>query len=190
MYSNQYAVKIYTKTGDGGTTSIQGGTRVSKSSQRIITYGAVDEINAALGIPLAFEMEKDLSDILTKIQNELFVVGADLSNSDMRVDSNRVSQSMINCLEAHIDKLEEEVLPLNNFILPGGHILAAHIHHVRTIVRRAEIQAVLLQEKEQINPLCLIYLNRLSDLMFVLGRVVNRRKKYDDVIWNPKKDTL
>lgn len=176
-------MKIYTKTGDDGTTGMQGGKRVPKTSQRIIAYGAVDEVNAALGIPLAYGMEKDASDVLTRVQNELFVVGADLSNPDPDDGANRVSQPMVDGLEKNIDEFEGMLPPLSNFVLPGGDVLAAHLHHARTVARRAEIQAVLLKEKEEINPRCVVYLNRLSDLLFVLGRLANRRKNRGDVLW-------
>lgn len=176
-------MKIYTKTGDDGTTGVQGGKRISKTNQRIVAYGAVDEVNASLGISLTHKTEEDISDILKAIQNELFVVGSDLSNPDLADRSNRVSQPMIDNLEKNIDRFTEMLPPLTNFILPGGSALAAHLHHSRTIVRRAEIYTILLKEAEEINPLCIVYLNRLSDLLFVLGRLANKRKNYDDVIW-------
>lgn len=176
-------MKIYTKTGDDGTTGVQGGKRISKTNKRIIAYGAVDEVNSALGISLAYEMKEDVSEVLRTVQNELFVLGSDLSNPDPNDVSNRVSQSMIDSLEKNIDKFTEMLPPLTNFILPGGSVLAAHIHHARTIVRRAEIQTTMLKKEEKINPLCTVYLNRLSDLLFVLGRLINKRKGHDDVIW-------
>ena len=176
-------MKIYTKTGDDGTTGVQGGKRVSKTNQRIIAYGTVDEINAALGLSLAHEMEEDVLNVLITVQNELFVVGSDLSNPNLKDNSSRVSQSMIVNMEKNIDKFTEMLPPLANFILPGGSILAAHLHYTRTIVRRAEIQTILLSKREEINPLCVAYLNRLSDMLFVLGRLINKRENYDDVIW-------
>ena len=174
-------VKIYTKTGDDGTTGIQGGRRVQKTNRRIMAYGTVDELNAALGISIAHDTKEMVSDTLTRIQNELFLLGADLSNPDLDDESNRISPHMIECLEGDIDRFEETLLPLSNFILPGGNVLAAHIHHARTVTRRAEIQAILLKEEEAVNPLCMIYLNRLSDLLFVLGRFANRDR--GDIIW-------
>lgn len=176
-------MKIYTKTGDGGMTGLQGGKRISKTDQRIIAYGTIDEANAALGISLSHKMDSDMTNILTLIQNNLFVVGADLSNPDMNNDSNRVSQHMIDCMEKDMDKFEEMLTPLTNFILPGGSPLTAHLHHARTIVRRAEIQVAILMKSETINPLCLVYLNRLSDMLFVLGRLANKRAGNNDVIW-------
>lgn len=178
-------MKIYTKTGDDGTTGVQGGPRLPKTDSRIIAYGAVDEINAALGVSLTHAMAGDLSDVLANIQNELFVLGADLSNPDMKNSSNRVSQQMIDGMEETIDRFDEKLPLLTNFILPGGSALAASIHHARTITRRAEIHTLILKEKEEINPLCAVYLNRLSDLLFVLGRFANKQDGGSDVIWTP-----
>lgn len=176
-------MRIYTRTGDDGTTGIRGGKRVSKTDQRILAYGAVDEANASLGIALAHGMESDVSRVLTRIQNELFVVGADLSNPDMQDDSDRTSQSMIDRLERDIDAFAGMLPLLENFILPGGCAPAAHLHHSRTIVRRAEIQTILLETEAEINQLCVVYLNRLSDLLFVLGRLANMRDGQNDIIW-------
>lgn len=176
-------MKIYTRTGDDGMTGIQGGKRLSKSDQRIIAYGSVDEVNTALGISLTYEMDDDMKNLLNSIQNNLFVVGADLSNPNLNDNSNRVSQDMVDSLEENIDTFEEMLQPLTNFILPGGSSLAAHLHHIRAITRRAEIQAVLLMKNEKINPLCVVYLNRLSDMLFVLGRLANKRNGFSDVIW-------
>ncbi len=176
-------MKIYTKTGDDGNTGLQGNFRIAKSHPRIIAYGTVDEANAALGIVLANSLDDEVTKILTEIQNDLFLVGADLSNPNLNDLKNRVSLDMIEKLEHHIDKFESELSPLTNFILPGGDIAAAQLHHVRTIVRRAETQVVQLSEKDEINSNCIKYLNRLSDLFFVMGRLINKRKNVDDVIW-------
>ena len=176
-------MKIYTKTGDGGTTGLQGNSRVSKSHPRIIAYGTIDEVNAELGIILSYELDKDISVLLNLIQNELFVVGADLSNPNLADKKNRVSLHMIDNLEKNIDKYEKELSPLTNFILPGGNIVASQLHHVRTIIRRAETCIILLNEQEKINTMCIKYINRLSDLFFVLGRVLNKRSGQKDIIW-------
>ena len=176
-------MKIYTKTGDDGTTGLQGNVRVKKSSPRIIAYGAVDEANAALGIVLSYELEPELTKHLTQIQNELFVVGADLSNPDQNNLKNRVTSEMVKNLEKTIDAFENELEPLRNFILPGGNIVASHLHLVRTIVRRAESCVVIAKQTEKINDNCLQYLNRLSDLLFVLARVINKRKGKKDMVW-------
>ncbi len=176
-------LKIYTKTGDDGNTGVQGNLRISKSHPRIIAYGTVDEANAALGIVLTNSLDEDIANILTLVQNELFLVGADLSNPNLNDIKNRVSLEMIQNLESTIDKFESELPPLTNFILPGGDIAASQLHYVRTIVRRAETHVVLLSEKNEINSNCIIYLNRLSDLLFVVSRLINKRKNRDDILW-------
>jgi cob(I)alamin adenosyltransferase len=176
-------MKIYTKTGDDGNTGLQGNYRIGKSHPRIVSYGTVDEANASLGIVLANTLDDDVRKILTQIQNDLFIVGADLSNPNLNDAKNRVSLEMIEKLEQYIDKFELELPPLTNFILPGGDPSAAQLHYVRTVVRRAESQTVLLSEKDEINSNCIKYLNRLSDLLFVMGRLLNKRKNIDDVPW-------
>ena len=176
-------MKIYTKTGDDGTTGLQGNSRVSKSHPRIIAYGTIDEANAVLGIISSYELDEDIAVLLNLIQNELFVVGADLSNPNLEDEKNRVTSDMIYNLEKNIDKYEEELSPLTNFILPGGNIVASQLHHVRTVIRRAEICIIFLSEQEKINNNCIKYVNRLSDLFFVLGRVSNKRNGQKDIIW-------
>jgi cob(I)alamin adenosyltransferase len=178
-------MKIYTKTGDDGNTGLQGNLRISKSHPRIISYGTVDEANAALGIVLANSLDDDIVKILTEIQNDLFLVGADLSNSNLNDMKNRVSLDKIEKLEQYIDQFESELPPLTNFILPGGDISAAQLHYVRTVVRRAETLVVQLSEKDEINANCIKYLNRLSDLFFVMGRLINKRKNNPDILWKP-----
>jgi len=176
-------MKIYTKTGDDGNTGLQGNLRISKSHPRIIAYGTVDEANAALGIVLANSLDKDIVEVLTAVQNDLFLVGADLSNSNLNDVKNRVSLDMIETLEQHIDKFELELPILTNFVLPGGVLEAAQLHYVRTVVRRAETLVVQLSEKDEINSNCIKYLNRLSDLFFVMGRLINKRNKKDEIPW-------
>lgn len=178
-------MKIYTKTGDDGTTGLQGGRRVSKSDLRIQAYGAVDETNSAIGLALTHELDSDLKELLTRIQNELFVAGSDLSNPDLANTKNRVTESMISHLESEIDRFESELAPLTNFILPGGHKTAASLHLSRTISRRAETLVVQLSKSEQLNTSCQKYLNRLSDLLFVMARVANKRNNVPDVLWKP-----
>lgn len=178
-------MKIYTKTGDDGTTGLQGGKRVSKSDLRIIAYGSVDEINSCLGVALAQNPDSDITELLMRVQNELFVAGSDLSDPNLTNAKNRVTDTMIENLEKNIDKFEQELDPLTNFILPGGHKTAAHLHLARTVTRRAETQLVLLSRQEQINVNCQKYLNRLSDLLFVLARIANKRSGVADVIWKP-----
>jgi cob(I)alamin adenosyltransferase len=176
-------MKIYTKTGDDGNTGLQGNYRIGKSHPRIVSYGTVDEANAALGIVLANALDEDVRIVLTEVQNDLFLVGADLSNPNLNDLRNRVSLEMVEKLERHIDKFEMELPQLTNFILPGGDPSAAQLHYVRTVVRRAESKTVLLSEKDEINSNCIKYLNRLSDLFFVMGRLLNKRKNIDDIPW-------
>lgn len=176
-------MKIYTKTGDDGTTGLIGNKRVKKSNPRIASYGMVDELNASIGIVLSSKLGKDIRTLLTKIQNDLFVVGADLANPDLKNKSNRVTSEMTIYLEKEIDRLEEKLDPITYFILPGGDLVASQIHLARAICRRAETNMVSLSEIEAINNLCLIYMNRLSDLLFVVARTINKRKKISDVAW-------
>ena len=178
-------MKIYTKTGDGGNTGLQGDFRIAKSHPRIMAYGTVDEANAAIGIVLTNVLDDDVSQLLSQIQNDLFLLGSDLSNQNLNDLKNRVSLEMIEKLEKSIDLFELELSPLTNFILPGGNLAAAQTHQVRTIVRRAETLVVKLSDKDEINSNCIKYLNRLSDLMFVLGRLINKRKGIEDILWKP-----
>ncbi len=176
-------VKIYTKTGDDGTTGLIGGKRIKKSSRRIMAYGTADELNSSIGIVLAFTLDSDIVDILTKVQNDLFVVGSDLANPILSDSSSRVTGEMITSLENQIDKLESDLSPITYFILPGGDHVASHVHLARSICRRVEVNIVKLGEEEPINKTCQAYVNRLSDLLFVIARTVNKRKKISDVAW-------
>ena len=178
-------MKIYTKTGDDGNTGLQGDFRISKSHPRIIVYGTVDEANAAIGVVLTNTLDEDVSQLLNQIQNDLFLLGSDLSNQNLNDLKNRVTLEMIEKLEESIDIFESELPPITNFILPGGNIAAAQIHQVRTIVRRAETLLVKLSDKDEINSNSIKYLNRLSDLMFVMGRLINKRNGVEDIIWKP-----
>ena len=178
-------MKIYTKTGDDGTTGLQGNKRVLKCDQRIIAYGSIDEVNSILGVISSHGLEDDFSKIIMRVQNELFIAGADLSNPDLDDGKNRVTENMIKTLETEIDSFEEELEPLTNFILPGGDHVAALIHFARTVTRRAETQIITLEQNEKINIHCRTYVNRLSDLLFVMARVRNKRKNTPDIIWNP-----
>ena len=176
-------MKIYTKTGDDGTTGLQGNVRVLKSNDRIMAYGAIDEINAVLGVALSGQIDKDVSITLKRIQNELFSLGADLSDPNLDNTKNRISDTLVHKLESEIDEYEKELEPLTNFILPGGTRTASEIHVARTITRRAEIMVVKLRQNQKINPNCGLYLNRLSDLLFVLARIANKRTNTADIIW-------
>ena len=176
-------MKIYTKTGDDGNTGLQGDFRIAKSHPRILAYGTVDEANAMIGVVLSNVLDDDVREVLNTIQNELFLLGSDLSNQNLNDLKNRISLDMVEKLEKIIDKFELELPPITNFILPGGNIAAAQIHQVRTIVRRAETLVVQLSDKDEINSNCIKYLNRLSDLMFVMGRLINKRNGIEDIIW-------
>ena len=178
-------MKIYTKTGDDGNTGLQGDFKISKSHPRIIAYGTIDEVNAAIGVVLTNTLDDDVSQLLNRIQNDLFLLGSDLSNQNLNDLKNRVTLEMIENLEESIDTFESELSPITNFILPGGNIAAAQIHQVRTIVRRAETLVVKLSDKDEINSNSIKYLNRLSDLMFVMGRLINKRNGVEDIIWKP-----
>ena len=178
-------MKIYTKTGDGGNTGLQGDFRIAKSHPRIMAYGTVDEANATIGVVLTNTLDDDITEILNQIQNDLFVLGSDLSNQNLNDLKNRISIKNVETLEDMIDKFESELPPITNFILPGGNIAASQIHQVRTIVRRAETLVVKLSDKDEINSNSIKYLNRLSDLMFVIGRLINKRNGVEDIIWKP-----
>ena len=178
-------MKIYTKTGDEGKTSLFDNSRVWKSDQRILSYGSVDELNSSLGIALSLELDPEIRDILIKLQNDLFVLGSDLANPNMSDKKIRTSPEMIIFLEQKIDLLEPQLEPLTSFILPGGTLLASILHLSRTIARRAETHVIGLSQNEEINKDAAIYLNRLSDLMFVLSRTINQRKNIPDIVWKP-----
>ena len=178
-------MKIYTKTGDEGKTSLFDNSRVWKSDVRIMSYGAIDELNSSLGIALSLELIPEIEDILIKIQNDLFIVGSDLANPNMSDKKIRTTPEMITFLEQKIDLLEPQLEPLTSFILPGGTLLASIIHMSRTISRRAETHVVELSKTQEINNEAAIYLNRLSDLMFVLARTINSRKNMPDIVWKP-----
>jgi cob(I)alamin adenosyltransferase len=176
-------MKIYTKTGDEGKTSLFDNSRVWKSDERIMSYGAVDELNSALGVLNSLDLELEVKEVVTKIQNDLFVVGSDLANPDMSNAKIRTTNEMVAYLEEKIDKFESELAGLTSFILPGGILTSSILHLSRTISRRAETHLVALSRKEEINKILGVYLNRLSDLLFVLARITNKRKDVDDIVW-------
>ena len=176
-------MKIYTKTGDDGKTSLFDNSRVWKSQERIVSYGAIDELNSAVGIAISMDLDHQLKEILVRIQNELFIVGSDLANPNMSDTKIRTTESMILSLENDIDAFESELSELTNFILPGGTLMSSILHLSRTIARRAETHVIALSQKEEINKIAIVYLNRLSDLLFVLARVLNKRKNIDDIVW-------
>ena len=177
------SVKIYTRTGDAGTTGLRTGERVSKADPRIRANGAVDEANAVLGAALAAGPKERIRSILAFIQDDLFVLGSDISNADMDDDSVRVTPAMTARLEAAIDDIESSLPPLNNFILPGGHASGALLHVARSVVRRAESH--LAEMPGPVNSECLRYVNRLSDLLFVLARAANQDAGVPETPWTP-----
>ena len=177
--------RIYTRGGDGGETSLGDGSRVSKLDCRIGAFGTVDELNSALGVVLAGEVPEGLREPLTRIQNELFDVGADLSVPWGVTDRLRVEQAMIDRLEQLCDAFNAELPELRSFVLPGGTEAAARVHVARTICRRAERDVLLGSEEVDLNPLVLVYLNRLSDLLFILARSANAAAAVDEPLWKP-----
>jgi cob(I)alamin adenosyltransferase len=187
-------LKIYTKTGDKGDTGLIDGSRISKSDLRIIAYGVVDEANSHIGLIIS-NIEKnsifdDVKKILLNVQQDLFVLGAELANPNTLKDDNiLVKTEMISTIEKYIDKFESELAPLSNFILPGGSIESSLLHICRTVVRRAEISAVALAKEQKINQEILTYLNRISDLFFILARVTNKRQKQNDIPWKLNSDS-
>jgi cob(I)alamin adenosyltransferase len=166
--------KVYTKTGDGGETSLVGGKRVSKASLRVDTYGDVDELNSYVGLARAFLKDSEIDEALSLIQNDLFTLGADLA-SPSEIEVPRIHDEFIATLEELSDRFLEELEPLKEFILPGGCEAGSALHLARTVARRSERKVVALSGEEEINPQTIIYLNRLSDLLFILARLVNKR---------------
>ncbi len=181
-------MKIYTRTGDDGTTSLFGGMRVSKDNARIEAYGAVDELNAVLGMAASLSGDDGVTRLLQNIQRDLFTIGTDLATPPDRHKSvdDRIIQSLVETLETAIDKLETSLPPLRQFILPGGHPCAAAIHVARTICRRAERRVIALGSAEAITPASRIFLNRLSDYLFVLARHVNHMHDVEETTWDRK----
>ena len=178
--------KVYTKTGDEGLTSLVGGERVSKASLRVDSYGDVDELNAVLGVIRSEGVDDEISTLIVNIQNDLFIMGADLA-SPPDIEVPRVSEDRITNLEQAIDKFLEELEPLKEFILPSGNIGGSHLHLARTVCRRVERKVVQLMEEEDIGQNILIYLNRLSDLLFVMARLQNKRSGFEETFVDFKK---
>lgn len=181
--------RIYTRTGDDGTTALGSGRRVVKNDLRIESYGSVDELNSALGVALASGLDAELARILAPIQNELFHLGSDLCFSEedkANVSIPQVEERHVTALETAMDRLSEGIPPLENFILPGGTPGAAQLHLARTICRRAERRVVELGQREKIGAFAVKYLNRLSDLLFVMARAENRRAGRPDVCWDSR----
>ena len=179
-------MKIYTKTGDAGETSFFGGARVSKADPRVDAYGEVDELNACLGVVVAAGVDTDVAEALAAIQADLFAVGARLADPASRIAGRvtkaAVGESHVERLEQTIDRLEAEAPPLRHFILPGGSPAGAHLHLARTVCRRAERHVVGLGP-DAVEPSVVVYLNRLSDLLFVMARAVNHRAGAPETKW-------
>ncbi|MBI1765805.1 MAG: cob(I)yrinic acid a,c-diamide adenosyltransferase [Acidobacteria bacterium] len=166
--------RVYTKSGDQGDTSLVDGSRVSKADLRVASYGDVDELNSVLGLARVGLTDAQLDAVLGRIQNELFVLGADLA-SPAHIAVPRVNEALVVALEHDIDLLNAELEPLREFVLPGGNQLAATLHLARTVARRAERTVVALATGTEITDAAIRYLNRLSDLLFVMARVANKR---------------
>lgn len=181
-------MKIYTKTGDTGETGLYGGTRVPKDAMRVEACGTVDELNACIGFLRSQIQDEEIDTVLHRIQNELFDIGADLATLDAhpKATSLRIPPTLTAELESEIDRFENQLPSLKNFILPGGSVGGAAIHLARTVCRRAERGVVSLARGEAVNPEVLIYLNRLSDLLFVLARIVNHRLDESEPLWEPQ----
>lgn len=181
--------KIYTRTGDGGETALGNGSRVAKFSTRVTSYGTVDELNSVVGLA-RLQAEGEMGAQLSRIQNDLFDLGADLCTPDMEKDAERdypplrMAAAQVSRLESEIDVMNGALEPLRSFILPGGSALAAHLHHCRTVARRAERFTVELATIETVNGDAVKYLNRLSDWFFVAARIANDDGRAD-VLWVP-----
>jgi cob(I)alamin adenosyltransferase len=177
-------MKIYTRTGDSGDTSLFGGQRVPKDAQRIEAYGTVDELNSLLGIVRAENGDSQIDEMLERVQNTLFDLGADLATPrSLNKSITRIAPRDTAVLEKYIDQTEPKLKPLRSFILPGGSPVAARLHFARTICRRAERVIVRLSRNEDIGDEVTIYLNRLSDLLFVLARYANRIADVPETRW-------
>lgn len=183
------AMKIYTKTGDEGQTGLFGGERVDKDDPRVEAYGTVDETNSAIGLSRAAGLPREIDQLLGRVQCDLFALGAELacvSGKEDRLGMTRLSQSDIEQLEHAIDDAEHELEPLKSFVLPGGTPSAAALHHARTVCRRAERRTLSMAHGIAVRRELLIYLNRLSDLLFVLARRANQTAGISDVPWQPR----
>jgi cob(I)alamin adenosyltransferase len=180
---------IYTRKGDKGETSLGGGQRVPKNSARVAAYGAVDELNSAIGVTVAHGLSPRLREMLPVIQNELFHLGSDLAfreEDKQKYNLPQIEDRHVQRLEEWIDELNDVVGPLRNFILPGGSIGAAQLHVARTICRRAERDVLTLAREEPIGGLVMPYLNRLSDLLFVMARYENHQRGSGEPLWNSR----
>jgi cob(I)alamin adenosyltransferase len=181
-------MKIYTKTGDLGSTSLFGGKRVSKADLRIETYGTVDELNSFLGLVRDQEVNLKRKDELIEIQDRLFTIGSVLATEpgNTKVKTPALKEDDVTFLETKIDEMEAKLPPLRSFVLPGGHASVSHCHVTRTVCRRAERICISLSQHEVIDPLIIKYLNRLSDYLFVLSRKMAQELKAEETPWKPR----
>ncbi|MEX1269608.1 MAG: cob(I)yrinic acid a,c-diamide adenosyltransferase [Balneolaceae bacterium] len=180
-------MKIYTKKGDQGYTSLYGGTKVEKHSSRISAYGTVDELNSVLGVVLTHPLSTEGEKIVNILQHQLFVLGSDLATlQNRKTKTARIGRNDIEKIEGYIDELEESLPPLTNFILPGGSPAGAALHQARTVCRRAERKTVALKHEDEVSDEAIIYLNRLSDLLFVLARYENQQAGEKETPWISK----
>ncbi|MEK6798279.1 MAG: cob(I)yrinic acid a,c-diamide adenosyltransferase [Planctomycetota bacterium] len=176
-------MKLYTRTGDDGSTGLAGNVRVAKDDLRVAAYGEVDETNAAIGVAIAVYADPAMAEQLKRIQSDLFVLGAELAAPAGGTTSNSIGADDVARLESWIDEATAKVPALRCFVLPGGSSGSAALHFARTVCRRAERAVVALRRREQVGEHALIYLNRLSDLLFALARLSNRQAGLDDVPW-------
>lgn len=181
-------MKIYTKTGDSGKTSLLGGRRVLKSNLRIDAYGTVDELNSFIGLLKDQEVNEKRSGILKEIQDRLFTVGATLATEPGNSSVKRpdLHEEDLELLEKEIDLMEKDLPVLRNFILPGGHQIVSYCHLARTVCRRTERCVIALMETEHVDEIIVKYLNRLSDYLFVLGRMIAKELEVEEVTWKPR----
>ncbi len=183
--------RIYTRTGDGGETGLFGGGRVPKTHPRVRAYGSIDELNAVIGVVRAAGPPQEIDGILERLQHQLFDLGAELATpegaSQAAAHVVRMTPDRVAVLERDIDRFEAVLPPLRQFVLPGGTPAAAALHHARTVARRAEREIVELAGREPLNPELLKYVNRLSDLLFVLARAANHATGRQDVFWTPSR---
>jgi cob(I)alamin adenosyltransferase len=179
--------RIYTRSGDDGRTSLGDGARLQKFHTRVAAYGSVDEANSVIGIARLHIDDEEIRKVLSHIENDLFDLGGDLCRPERehrKAEPLRVSERQVTWLEEQIDSFNADLTPLDSFVLPGGSQAAAHLHHARTVVRRAERYLTEIAYQEPVNPAAIKYTNRLSDLMFVLARYLNNKGR-DDVLWRP-----
>ena len=181
------AFKVYTKTGDKGLTSLYGGTRIPKSHIRIEAYGTIDELNAFIGLLNDMIQDEEVNTLLLEVQRRLFTIGANLATAkNKHVTPPDILESDIELMEQSIDEMETQLAPLKAFILPGGHPVVSNCHICRTICRRAERRIIAIDLEENVDPIIIKYVNRLSDYLFVLGRKLAKDLNVNEIEWHPR----